>query len=84
MWSFIGQLLKVSDHEQRVLDCLQTQDSITSKAVESLIRVKEVSPRRILKEMMDRGQIARHNSGRRTHYKKILSTDEMRSEDNKI
>jgi predicted nuclease of restriction endonuclease-like (RecB) superfamily/ribosomal protein S25 len=60
---------KVSDHEQRVLDCLQTQDSITAKTVEELIGVKEARARRILKEMVDKGLIEkRGRRGRSTYY----------------
>ncbi len=62
---------KVSDHERRVLDCLQTQDSITSKAVEGLIGVKEARARRILKEMVDKALIEKRGSGRSTYYVRL-------------
>jgi predicted nuclease of restriction endonuclease-like (RecB) superfamily len=64
----VKRIGKVSDHEQRVLDCLQTQDSITSKAVEGLVGVKEARARRILKEMVDKELIEKRGRGRSTYY----------------
>jgi ATP-dependent DNA helicase RecG len=59
---------KVSTQERRVLNRLQTQPAITSKAVERLIGVKEARARRILKEMTDKGLLEKRGSGRNTHY----------------
>jgi predicted nuclease of restriction endonuclease-like (RecB) superfamily len=64
----VKRIGKASDHEQRVLDCLQTQDSITSKAVEGLVGVKEARARRILKEMVDKELIEKRGRGRSTYY----------------
>ena len=59
---------RVSENEQRILDYLEAQQSITSKTVESLAGVKEARARRILKEMTDKGLIEKRGSGRSTHY----------------
>ncbi|MGC1307736.1 MAG: ATP-binding protein [Phormidesmis sp.] len=59
---------RVSENEQRILDYLEVQQSITSKTVESLVGVKEARARRILKEMTNRGLIEKRGGGRSTHY----------------
>ncbi len=63
---------RVSENEQRILDHLEAQQTITSKTVESLAGVKEARARRILKEMADRGLIEKRGSGRSTHYVRVL------------
>ncbi|MGB3789454.1 MAG: ATP-binding protein, partial [Phormidesmis sp.] len=59
---------RVSANEQRILDYLEVQQTITSKTVEGLVGVKEARARRILKEMTDKGLIEKRGSGRSTHY----------------
>jgi ATP-dependent DNA helicase RecG len=60
---------KVSEKQQRILDCLPTSEqAITSGAVERLIGVKEARARRILKEMTDQGWIEKRGRGRSTYY----------------
>jgi ATP-dependent DNA helicase RecG len=65
----LGSIGKVSENEQRILDCLQSpEQAITSTAVERLIGVKEARARRILKEMTDKGWIEKRGRGRSTYY----------------
>ena len=61
----------ISDNEQAILNHLQTQPTITSKRVETLVGVKEARARRILKEMTEKGLVEKRGSGRSTYYVKV-------------
>jgi predicted nuclease of restriction endonuclease-like (RecB) superfamily len=60
---------KASDQEQRVLECLPTpQQAITVLAVERLLGFKESQAKKLLKEMTDKGLIAKRGRGRTAYY----------------
>jgi predicted nuclease of restriction endonuclease-like (RecB) superfamily len=66
-----GSIRKVSNNEQRILECLPTnQQAITSLAVERLIGVKASRAKRILKEMTDKGWIEKRGKGIGAYYMK--------------
>lgn len=59
---------RVADNERIILDYLQTQSTITSKLVETLVGVQGARARRILQEMTKKGVIEKCGSGRSTYY----------------
>jgi ATP-dependent DNA helicase RecG len=68
-----GSIGKVSEKQRCILLHLETQTTITSKTVESLVNVKEAMARRILKEMTDKGLIERKGQGRSTYYAALIT-----------
>ena len=59
---------RVSEDEQRILDYLEAQQTVTSKTVESSVGTEEARARRMSKEMTDKELIEKRGSGRSTHY----------------
>ena len=59
----------ISEQEEKVLNFLKTNNTLTSKDVEELLHVKEARARRFLKQMCEKDLLIKLGSARSTHYK---------------
>ena len=59
----------INEQEEKVLNFLKTNNTLTSKDVEELLHVTEARARRFLKQMCEKNLLIKLGSARSTHYK---------------
>ena len=59
----------INEQEEKVLNFLKTNNTLTSKDIEELLHVKEARARRFLKQMCEKNMLIKLGSARNTHYK---------------